>query len=53
MAVYLHQVVELLPVSYTHLDVYKRQAYGSDTYWDVIGRQFGLTNINHFRPADN
>ena len=28
-------------------------AYGSDTYWDVIGRQFGLTNINHFRPADN
>lgn len=28
-------------------------AYGGDTYWDVIGRQFGLTNINHFRPADN
>lgn len=28
-------------------------AYGADTYWDVIGRQFGLTNINHFRPADN
>ena len=28
-------------------------AYGGDTYWDVIGRQFGLTNINHFRPIDN
>lgn len=28
-------------------------AYGGDTYWDVIGRQFGLTNINHFRPDDN
>ncbi|YP_010510088.1 DNA helicase [uncultured phage cr29_1] len=28
-------------------------AYGGDTYWDVIGRLFGLTNINHFRPADN
>lgn len=28
-------------------------AYGGDTYWDIIGRQFGLTNINHFRPADN
>lgn len=28
-------------------------AYGGDTYWDVIGIQFGLTNINHFRPADN
>lgn len=28
-------------------------AYGGDTYWDVIGRQFGLTKINHFRPADN
>lgn len=27
-------------------------AYGGDTYWDIIGRQFGLTNINHFRPAD-
>lgn len=28
-------------------------AYGGDTYWDVIGRQFGLTKINHFRPLDN
>lgn len=28
-------------------------AYGGDTYWDVIGRSFGLTNINHFRPIDN
>lgn len=28
-------------------------AYGGDTYWDVMGRQFGLTKINHFRPADN
>lgn len=28
-------------------------AYGGDTYWDVIGRQFGLTKINHFRPTDN
>ena len=28
-------------------------AYGGDTYWDVIGRQFGLTKINHFKPIDN
>lgn len=28
-------------------------AYGGDTYWDVIGRKFGLTKINHFRPTDN
>lgn len=28
-------------------------AYGGDTYWDVIGRQFGLIKINHFRPTDN
>lgn len=28
-------------------------AYGGDTYWDVIGRSFGLTKINHFRPEDN
>ena len=27
--------------------------YGGDTYWDVIGRQFGLTKINHFRPVDD
>lgn len=28
-------------------------AYGGDTYWDVIGRSFGLIKINHFRPEDN
>lgn len=28
-------------------------AYGGDTYWDVIGRQAGLTKINHFKPIDN
>lgn len=28
-------------------------AYGGDTYWDVIGRSFGLIKINHFRPIDN
>lgn len=28
-------------------------AYGGDTYWDVIGRSFGLTKINHFRPTEN
>ena len=28
-------------------------AYGGDTYWDVIGRTFGLTKINHFKPIDN
>ena len=28
-------------------------AYGGDTYWDVIGRSFGLTKINHFRPTGN
>ena len=25
-------------------------AYGADTYWDQVGREFGLTNAIHFNP---
>lgn len=27
-------------------------AYGGDTYWDNIGREFGVNNHNHYRPED-
>lgn len=28
-------------------------AYGGDTYWDIIGREFGVTNHKHYREASN
>ena len=28
-------------------------AYGGDTYWDIIGREFGVTNHKHYRDAGN
>jgi hypothetical protein len=28
-------------------------AYGGDTYWDVIGREYGVTKHKHYRDAGN
>ena len=28
-------------------------AYGGDTEWDLIGREFGVTNHRHYRDANN
>lgn len=28
-------------------------AYGGDTYWDIIGREFGVTDQRHYREAGN
>jgi len=28
-------------------------AYGGDTYWDIIGREYGVTNHKHYRDAGN
>ena len=28
-------------------------AYGADTEWDIIGRQYGLTKFNHYRDEGN
>jgi hypothetical protein len=28
-------------------------AYGGDTFWDLIGRIFGVTDHKHYRDADN
>jgi len=32
---------------------YSGGAYGADTFWDIIGREFGVTNHKHFREASN
>ena len=28
-------------------------AYGGDTFWDLIGREFGVTNHKHYKDAGN
>jgi len=28
-------------------------AYGADTFWDIIGREFGVTKHNHYRDSGN
>jgi len=28
-------------------------AYGGDTYWDIIGREFGVTQHMHYKDVDN
>jgi hypothetical protein len=28
-------------------------AYGGDTYWDIIGREFGVTDHKHYKDAGN
>ena len=28
-------------------------AYGGDTFWDIIGREFGVTNHKHYKDAGN
>lgn len=28
-------------------------AYGADTLWDQIGREYGLVNVKHYRNSDN
>jgi hypothetical protein len=28
-------------------------AYGGDTFWDIIGREFGVTNHMHYKDAGN
>ena len=50
------QVVEdnasnpLLPSEYTG---HSGGAYGADTDWDIIGREFGVKDFRHYRPEDS
>ena len=46
-------VVSVYPVSYTHLDVYKRQGYGECQLYilSVGGRDVGARCVNRFREA--
>ena len=45
----MHSVVEGTPVSYTHLDVYKRQVYSRDELLETI---WGFDYIGDFRTVD-
>lgn len=38
------------PAEYTN---HSGGAYGGDTFWDVIGREFGVTDHKHYREASN
>jgi exodeoxyribonuclease-5 len=38
------------PLSYTN---HSGGAYGGDTFWDLIGREFGVTNHMHYKDAGN
>jgi len=29
------------------------ESYGGDTYWDLIGREYGVTNHKHYKDAGN
>ena len=40
---YLYQIVYIAAVSYTHLDVYKRQKYGSERFDDAVWRYTRFT----------
>ena len=38
------------PAEYTN---HSGGAYGGDTFWDIIGREFGVTNHMHYKDAGN
>ena len=38
------------PADYTN---HSGGAYGGDTFWDIIGRTFGVTNHKHYKDAGN
>jgi hypothetical protein len=38
------------PAEYTN---HSGGAYGGDTFWDIIGREFGVTNHKHYRDTGN
>jgi hypothetical protein len=39
-----------IPSEYTN---HSGGAYGGDTFWDLIGREFGVTNHKHYKDAGN
>ena len=44
---------ESLPLVSTGFTNHSGGAYGGDTYWDLIGREFGVTNHKHYKDAGN
>jgi exodeoxyribonuclease-5 len=49
------EIVTAVPVSDNPKDFVNHSggAYGGDTFWDLIGREFGVTNHKHYKDAGN
>lgn len=49
------EIVTAVPVSNNPKDFVNHSggAYGGDTFWDLIGREFGVTNHKHYKDAGN
>jgi hypothetical protein len=48
--------VEPIEVDYTNMSEITNHsggAYGADTYWDIIGREFGVTDHKHYKDTSN
>ena len=41
------------PNSIADITLHSGGAYGADTTWDLIGREFGITKANHYRAHNN
>jgi alkylated DNA repair dioxygenase AlkB len=44
------QIAEIEPKEFTN---HSGGAYGGDTFWDIIGREFGVINHKHYKDAKN
>jgi ribosomal protein L23 len=44
---------KVLPLKMVEFTNHSGGAYGADTYWDIIGREFGIINHNHYREKGN
>jgi len=46
-------VLEQVNVDMSKLTNHSGGAYGGDTFWDIIGREFGVTEHKHYRDSGN
>ena len=40
-------------MSIFNITIHSGGAYGADTSWDLIGRELGFNNHNHYRDSNN
>lgn len=49
----LNEIQKMKAIDLKDYTLHSGGAYGADTMWDIIGREFGLVNANHYRDSDN